>query len=247
MRRTGIDGVLPPLKQAQQGFAAAVLPRDAQQARGFVDHKQVLILEDYRVWLRRLLPGEFLDIQSLEHKRQYESAFRAAGRIEAAFQPKRGTIRRPVPEFPEKAGLQAVGIGVLEQLWQGAVAGPARRKATGAFRQGGYAPALSPGVEEFIVIEYPFLQILGELTPAAFHPFQFRGRFRARISGLFGLVYQEIELGYFPLAGFETSLRVEQVANGRHEAGQEIAQAGPAVSSGYGDAAGKGIESVNLS
>ena len=97
------------------------------------------------------------------------------------------------------------------------------------------------------MIEYPFLQILGELTPAAFHPFQFRGRFRARISGLFGLVYQEIELGYFPLAGFETPLRVEQVANGRHEAGQGVAQAGIAVSSGYGDAAGKGIESVNLS
>ena len=87
MRRTGIEGVLPPLKQAQQGFAAAVLSRDAQQARGFVNHKQVLILEDYRVWLRRLLPGEFLDIQSLEHKRQYESAFRAAGRIEATLQP----------------------------------------------------------------------------------------------------------------------------------------------------------------
>ena len=87
VRRTGIEGVLSSLKQAQQGFAAAVLPRNAQQARGFVDHKQVLILEDYRVWLRRLLPGEFLDIQSLEHKRQYESAFRAAGRIEATFQP----------------------------------------------------------------------------------------------------------------------------------------------------------------
>ena len=97
------------------------------------------------------------------------------------------------------------------------------------------------------MIEYPFLQILGELTPAAFHPFQFRGRFRARICCLFGLVYQEIELGDFPLSGFEMPLRVEQVANGRHEAGQEIAQAGPAVRPGYGDAAGKGIESVNLS